>query len=638
MRIGLGLGVKRYFSFSGGVLPLEFSDVFIEGNFTSPFNRYNVTSVLDGSPNTTINTNLGSGFNNLTIWGAVSHDKTKLYVCGNFTSFQGRANTQYFVVLNTDGTFRSTAIGTGFNNSPEYVLPQADGKILLTGNFTSYNGVSANRIIRLNEDLTIDGTFNYGTGFNNFVKQPQYDDVNDCYYIIGGFSSYNGTTRNKFVKLDGSGADITGVHSGMGATFGYYSRIDIPNQKLYIGGDTFTSFNGISTPTNFCAVDLSTLNPIASFSSNLGSGFNSRVANFDIDSSHIYVGGNFTTVSGVSKPYLAKLTIDGTLVSSFPVISPNLICRFASLINNGKFVIFGGAFTSYAGSPNRNRLAVVDLDGVVVPGWDQTYSGGTQDTFNVIQVPYVVKSYDVDYQAVLDYASTNSYILPTIAQRDLQNQLMLDFKDGGFWSEFDTFGMFATDGDSDFALIDWKRLTNYSAVNSPNFIPNSGFEGNGTSAYIDTNYNPTLHGVNYTQNSAGFSAKIFKLDGANRYLIGTASSSPPDPRLRVVGTTFLFENQFNSDFISQNQGLLTDVIANVHNDRNGVGMVYQVGNSIGNVANNSTTGIPNNNIWILRITTQYSFAGVSYFLARSGYDQARKNAFNSIMNNYLNAV
>lgn len=96
-------------------------------------------------------------------------------------------------------------------------------------------------------------------------------------------------------------------------------------------------------------------------------------------------------------------------------------------------------------------------------------------------------SVDTDYQAVLDYATTQGYTLPSAGQQALQNQLVVDLKDAGIWSKLDTFGVFATDGDSDFALIDWKRVSDYTAVNSPTFTTNEGFIGNGTSAYIDTN-------------------------------------------------------------------------------------------------------------------------------------------------------
>jgi hypothetical protein len=111
-------------------------------------------------------------------------------------------------------------------------------------------------------------------------------------------------------------------------------------------------------------------------------------------------------------------------------------------------------------------------------------------------------SFDADYQAVLNYGTTQGYSLPSAGQQVLQNQLVVDLKSGGIWSKLDTFAVFATDGDSDFALIDWKRLTDYTAVNSPTFTADEGFTGNGTSSYVDCNYNGLTNGVNYANDSA----------------------------------------------------------------------------------------------------------------------------------------
>lgn len=113
----------------------------------------------------------------------------------------------------------------------------------------------------------------------------------------------------------------------------------------------------------------------------------------------------------------------------------------------------------------------------------------------------IVQGYDADYQSILDYATTQGYTLPSAGQQLLQNQLLVDLKAAGVWSKLDTFAVFATDGNSDFALIDWKMLTQYTAVNSPTFTTNSGFNGNGTSAYIDTNFDIST-GSNYTLNDA----------------------------------------------------------------------------------------------------------------------------------------
>jgi len=110
--------------------------------------------------------------------------------------------------------------------------------------------------------------------------------------------------------------------------------------------------------------------------------------------------------------------------------------------------------------------------------------------------------FNPDYQAILNYATTQGYTLPSPGQRAKQNQLLVGLKRAGAWSKLDTFAVFATDGDSNFALIDWKRLTTYTAVNSPAFTTNAGFRGDGASSYIDTNFNPATNGVNYNQNNA----------------------------------------------------------------------------------------------------------------------------------------
>jgi hypothetical protein len=99
-------------------------------------------------------------------------------------------------------------------------------------------------------------------------------------------------------------------------------------------------------------------------------------------------------------------------------------------------------------------------------------------------------AFDADYQAILSYAITQGYTLPSDTQKLKQNQLVLDLKTVGIWNKLDSFANFANDGSSNFALIDWKRLSLFTAVNSPTFIPNVGFKGNGISSYINMNISP----------------------------------------------------------------------------------------------------------------------------------------------------
>jgi hypothetical protein len=166
--------------------------------------------------------------------------------------------------------------------------------------------------------------------------------------------------------------------------------------------------------------------------------------------------------------------------------------------------------------------------------------------------------FDADYQAVLNYATTQGYTLPSASQQLLQNQLVVDLKNGGIWSKLDTFGVFATDGDSDFALIDWIRLTDYTAVNSPTFTTDEGFSGDAASSYIDINYNALTNGVNFTQDSASFgfyqySARTIINVSNNNFGVGigdTAWIRPAiPPRLHINNTAIVSDASYIYDNI-----------------------------------------------------------------------------------------
>ena len=121
--------------------------------------------------------------------------------------------------------------------------------------------------------------------------------------------------------------------------------------------------------------------------------------------------------------------------------------------------------------------------------------------------PVPVPAVDADYQAVLDYSTTQGYTAPSASQQTIQNTLVTDLKAAGVWDKLDVFYVFATDGDSNFATLNWKAPSSHQVtkVNSPTFTADSGFAGDGSSSYLNTNYNPANSGTNYTLNDASIS-------------------------------------------------------------------------------------------------------------------------------------
>ena len=154
---------------------------------------------------------IGSGFNSATLSVAVNSDDT-LFVTTYATTYKGAAIPNIIKLLpNGDRDF-SFVSGTGFNTTfgpANYVLKTPDNKVIAVGDFTSYNGTASNRIIKLNQDGTVDTSFVVGTGFEGtpitnfvFVASIQLVDNNTKYLCRGIFTSFKGVPTNGTVLID----------------------------------------------------------------------------------------------------------------------------------------------------------------------------------------------------------------------------------------------------------------------------------------------------------------------------------------------------------------------------------------------------------------------------------------------------
>jgi len=106
----------------------------------------------------------GSGSNG-TVKRLISLSTDKLLVIGDFTEFNGVA-TGPMVQIDLDGAVDETfATATNIlspnQNSITNVIELSNGKLLIYGSFTSYNGFDTNSIVVLNPDGTVDESFDY---------------------------------------------------------------------------------------------------------------------------------------------------------------------------------------------------------------------------------------------------------------------------------------------------------------------------------------------------------------------------------------------------------------------------------------------------------------------------------------------
>ena len=299
-------------------------------------------------------TNTGTGANNgvLTI---VTQSDGKILLAGGFSTFNGTTANR-IVRLNSDGT-RDTAfttnIGTGGNNTPMAIVEQSDGKILLAGYFTTWNGTTANRIVRLNSDGTKDTSFNTNTGTVPNNAPTSLATQSDGKILVGGlFTTWNGTTVGRIVRLNSDGTRDTAFTTNTG-TGGNYSVDSIAIQsdgKILLGG-LFTTWNG-TTVTRIVRLNSNGTRDTA-FTTNTGTGANSTVSSIVAQSDgKILVGGNFSTFNGTTVTRIVRLNSNGTRDTTFTTntgTGANSAVDSIVTQSDGKILV-AGDFTTFNGT------------------------------------------------------------------------------------------------------------------------------------------------------------------------------------------------------------------------------------------------------------------------------------------------
>ncbi|UOQ73633.1 T9SS type A sorting domain-containing protein [Hymenobacter cellulosilyticus] len=115
--------------------------------------------------------------------------------------------------LNADGSpVTSFSVGSGAP-SVSTMEVQADGKILVGGDFTTFNGVTANGLVRLNADGSIDQAFSTAlnggftrTSSNQATVRSVAVQPDGKILVAGNFDNYNNTGRKGLVRLNANGS------------------------------------------------------------------------------------------------------------------------------------------------------------------------------------------------------------------------------------------------------------------------------------------------------------------------------------------------------------------------------------------------------------------------------------------------
>lgn len=347
--------------------------ILVAGGFGF-FNDTFFNGIVRLFPNGNIDTSFKVGSGIAQINSVAVQNDGKIILVGNFIKYDNTNNAVRIVRVDVSGrldtTFKS---GQGFPKPPECLAVQADGKILVGGDFTSYNTVARNRLVRLNTDGSLDTGFSIGSGFNKLVSSIIVK-ADSSLIIGGGFDQFNGSTRYQLAGLTKNGnLDSSFTHAFVGG--GISSICEFDNNRLMMVGN-FSYYGGIyrfgaNRIYQSGKVDLTFNSP---------TGFDYDVHKVVVQSDgKILVGGFFSIYNGVPKSSLVRLLPNGELDTSF---------------------LTGTGFTNTFGGPTDIRVIAIQTDGKILVG-----GGGVNYFYNGKKINPLVRLHP---NGVLDTTFTAS--------------------------------------------------------------------------------------------------------------------------------------------------------------------------------------------------------------------------------------
>jgi uncharacterized delta-60 repeat protein len=199
--------------------------------------------------------------------------------------------------------------GTGADGTVLCMALQQDGKIVVAGVFTNFNGAAAEKIVRLNPDGSVDPAFMPQVPGNIHAMALQPDGE----ILIGGQGLWARHPARKFIRLEPDGRRDTQFH-GQAAYNADVRAITIqPDGGILVGG----SFTKVATMEHHALIRLDSNDQIDSSFSTSTAGSAVVLSIAPQPDGKVIAAGVFKNFGNASETHLVQLDPDGTVDAKF---------------------------------------------------------------------------------------------------------------------------------------------------------------------------------------------------------------------------------------------------------------------------------------------------------------------------------
>jgi len=297
------------------------------------------------------------------------------YVFGFFTTYRG-IDAKYMAKIsiatgNLDSTFN---VSTGFNG-PVLDAVLDGGYLYIVGGFESYKGTTRNGIAKVSTtDASVDSGFNSATAFNRGSELPDRIAISGSYlYVIGSFFTYKGTSRGGIAQISKTDASLGSYFSGTGFNMSA-DCLTVDGTDLYVAGafDTYTNTSGL---TGLAKFDLTSGSLVTDgWDTGLFTEIPTRYPySILCVGNYLYLVGNFTTYKGTTRNGIVKVSKSTAAMDATFDPATGFASGPLALASDGTDLYAGGGFTSYNGT-SAVRVAKLSLSDASI---DESFTTAT---------------------------------------------------------------------------------------------------------------------------------------------------------------------------------------------------------------------------------------------------------------------
>ncbi len=317
------------------------------------------------------------GLSTFGIYRTVQQSDGKYLAIGDLASYNGNPSTRV-IRTGADGSFDSSFIaGSGTNLAFANFAPISGGRTMISaiGSGLTYNGTSIPSLARLNANGALDSSFVARTFVPANPGALAVVETFDGKLIVGGnFTSYDGMDAPRLIRLNADGSRDHSFQTG-GISGGSVAAVrGLPDGRLVIGGG-FTVVNGATvnrlailhpdgqTDTSFAA------------SNKIDAGVAQVVVQAD---GKLIVVGDFT---GTPSPYAARVNSDGSIDAGFALHGLTggggaamriIVADDGSVYAHNLIGSFNGgvpvAYARFSGAPATPAISVAPIGGTFRSG------------------------------------------------------------------------------------------------------------------------------------------------------------------------------------------------------------------------------------------------------------------------------